>query len=90
VDLGVFIAHIGEQLLVLAVHVDDCILTGSSRNLIAEYKSKLNACYVLTDLGSIHWLLSIKVTRDHTAQTISLSQSSYIDSLVLHFLLDNA
>jgi hypothetical protein len=37
-DPGVFTARIGTDVLVLAVHVDDCILTGSSAELIAEYK----------------------------------------------------
>ena len=52
-DLGVFIAHIGKHILILVVHVNDCMFTGSSKQLIAAYKDKLNACYALTDLGPI-------------------------------------
>jgi hypothetical protein len=89
-DPGVFYTRVDEHLLVLAVHVDDCILTGSSPDLIAQYKTKLNACYALTDLGPIHWLLGIKITRDRMARTISLSQSSYIDALVSRFSLADA
>jgi hypothetical protein len=54
VDPGVFFAHVDEHILILAVHVDDCILTGSSNKLITLYKKKLNACYVLTDLGPLY------------------------------------
>ena len=41
--------------------------------------------YDLTDLGPIHWLLSIKITWDRENRTISLSQLSYIDSLLRQF-----
>jgi hypothetical protein len=59
---GVFITRIDNNVLILAVHVDDCTLTGSSSRLIAEHRSKLDAKFLLTDLRPIHWLLSIQVT----------------------------
>jgi len=89
-DPGVFLAKLKGHLLILAIHVNDCILTGSSPELISQYKSKLNDCYTLTNLGPIHWLLGIKITHDRSACTISLSQSSYIDSIISHFGLNNA
>jgi ribonuclease HI len=89
-DPGVFCIHKNGHLLILAVHVDDCMLTGDSAEMIAEFKEKLNNCYALTDLGPIHWLLGIKITRDRTARTISLSQTAYIDDIVKRFDLTDA
>ena len=89
-DPGVFYARIGDKLLILAAHVDDCAMTGSSGKLITAYKSKLNDKFPLTDLGDISWLLGIKVTRDRAAHTISLSQSSYIDAILSCFSLSDA
>ena len=89
-DPGVFIARASGQILILAVHVDDCVLTGSSSDQIAQYKQKLNSCYALTDLGPVHWLLGIKVTRDRAAHTISLSQGAYIDAILSRFALSDA
>ena len=89
-DLGVFYARVDNHLLILPIHVDDCVLTGSSAKLIAEYKNKLNQCYALTDLGPVHWLLGIKVTRNRSARTISLSQRSYIDSILKRYGLADA
>ena len=71
-DPGVFYARVEGHTLILPIHVDDCVLIGSSAKLIAEYKSKLNQCYTLTDLGPVHWLLGIKITRNRSARTISL------------------
>ena len=72
-DPGVFYARVDEHILILAIHVDNCILTGSSSELITQYKEKLNACYMLTNLGPVHWLLGIKITQNRAVRTISLS-----------------
>ena len=72
------------------MHVDDCVLTGSSSEQIAECKLKLNSCYMLTDLGPVHWLLGIKVTCDRAVHTILLSQEAYIDAKLSRFTLSDA
>jgi hypothetical protein len=82
--------EIGEHVLIMGVHVNDCVITGSSADLIAKYKHKLHDKYTLTDLGPIHWLLGIKIVHDCSAQMISLSQSSYIDSILARFNLTDA
>ena len=89
-DPGIFYAHIGEDILILAVHVNDCILTDNSSKLITLYKQKLNDCYALTDLGPVHWLLGIKITCDHTAHTISLSQVSFVNTILSRFSMTDA
>jgi hypothetical protein len=89
-DPGVFIARRGNEIIILAVHVDDCAMTGSSARLIAVYRQKLNEQYTLTDLGSINSLLGIQVTRDRAARTISLSQAVYIRSIIARFALADA
>jgi len=89
-DPGVFFAQIGNHILILPVHVDDCTLTGSSNKLIAEYKTKLDDKFPLTDLGPIHWLLRIEVIRDRDAHTISLCQLSFIDTILVRFSLADA
>jgi Reverse transcriptase (RNA-dependent DNA polymerase) len=60
-DPGIFYLHLEYDVLILAVHVDDCVLTGSLPMLITKYKQKINSQYSLTDLGPIHWLLGIKI-----------------------------
>ncbi len=89
-DLGVFCAHVAKHVPILAVHVDDCIFTGSSKDLIVQYKKKINACYALTDLGPAHWLLGIKITCNRAVCTISLSQALYIDAILARFALADA
>ena len=87
VDPGVFYVHIGEHLLMLVVHVDDCGMTGDLPKLIALYKRKLNDRHMLTELRPVNWLLGIKVTRDWKARTILLLQTAFIESIIACFSL---
>ena len=89
-DPGVFIAQPQHHILIIAIHIDDCAFTASFPSLIDKYRGKLNAHYSLTDLGPIHWLLGIKITHNHPVHIISLSQTSYIDSIIMHFNLNDA
>ena len=84
-DPGVFLTNIDNHTLILAIHVDDCILTGGPPELLTKYKQKFNDCYALTNLGPIHWFLGIKITHNCSACTISLSQASYINSILTCF-----
>jgi Reverse transcriptase (RNA-dependent DNA polymerase) len=84
-DPGLFHLRAGEHTLILAVHIDDYIITGTSAALIASHKEKLNAWYALTDLGPVHWLLGVKITRDWVERKLSLSQTTYIDAIITCF-----
>ena len=83
-DHGVFYLKKGG-LIILAIHVDDCTITGTTQALLDDTKRRLNVRYALTDLGPIYWLLGIKVTRNRAARTITLSQRSYIESILRKF-----
>ena len=84
-DWGVFTAHIGKDMLVLASHVDDCTVTGSSAKLIRAFKAEIGERFKITDLGPISWLLGMKVTRDREKRTISLSQESFIEAIITKY-----
>jgi hypothetical protein len=88
-DPAVFYAHTGNDIVILAIHVDDSTMTGSSVTLQQEYKARINAKFQLTDLGPISWLLGLAITRDRAARTLSLSQHAYIDTLLRRFNLED-
>jgi len=89
-DPGVFSTHSGGTLLILTVHVDDCIIIGNSSTAIANFKEQIHQCYAMTDIGPIHWLLGIKVTHNRDARTLSLSQESYTNTILTCFNMANA
>ena len=88
-DHGVFFKEVGKDIVILAVHVDDCMVTGNSKAFINKFKIEMNEKYKLTDLGPAHWLLGIKITRNHPEKTISLFQHAYIESIITQFNFNN-
>ena len=88
-DPAVFYIHQGSNIIVLACHINNCTIIGTPHDLVQSYKDKLKAKYSLTDLGEVKWLLGIKMMHDLEAQTISLSQSMYIDSILTRFNLND-
>jgi len=74
---------------IIVVHVDDCTLAAKSVAEISELKNEIRKNVEITDLRELHWLLSIEVTRNRDQHTISLSQCSYIDSIIRCFSFDN-
>jgi len=85
VDWGVFVANIAEHLFILASHVDDCMITGSSSALIKAFKDEIGTHFQLMDLGPISWLLGKKVTRDRANCIISLSQEPYVNAILTKY-----
>ena len=89
-DWGVFVAMMAHHILILASHIDDCMVTGSSSTLIKAFKEEIGTHFRITDLGLISWLLGMKVTRDQKAHTISLSQESYINAILTKYNFTDA
>ena len=82
---GVFIAMIAHHILILALHIDNCTVTGSSSTLIKAFKEEIGTHFRITDLGPISWLLGMKVAHDQKVHTISLSQESYINTILTKY-----
>ena len=52
VDHSVFFKEVGDDIIILAVHVNDGMATGSSITLINKFKKDLNVICKLTDMGA--------------------------------------
>ncbi|CAM9902305.1 unnamed protein product [Heterosigma akashiwo] len=53
----------GNELMV-AVYVDDLVISGSSSALVSDFKHSLASKYELTDQGELTQILGIKIVRD--------------------------
>ena len=71
------------------VHINDCTIAASSLSLIEEFKAGLCKHVEVTNLGELHWMLSVKIKWDHKAKTISLSQHAYINSILRCYNFDD-
>lgn len=73
-DPAILYVYIGSEVIILAIHVDDCTITGSSEALQKDYKAHVGEKFKPTDLGLVLWLLSFAITHNQVAHTITLSQ----------------
>jgi len=82
VNQAIFFRHEGRAIIIVLVHVDDCTIAATSITLITDFKAWISEYVDITDLGELHWLLSIKIKHDQEHRTIHLSQCSYINSIL--------
>jgi hypothetical protein len=61
VDQAVFYKLLPQvkQLIVIAVHVNNCTIATSTAHLIKDLKAGLSRHIEVTDLGKLHWMLGI-------------------------------
>jgi len=87
VDQAVFYrhgGHNGHTTIIVVVHVDNCTIATSTLALIIAFKHQISEHVEITDLGELHWLLSI-IKHNRERQTIHLSQCLYIDSIITQY-----
>lgn len=84
-DWSVHIRTNGDQRSVSATSVDDILLASSSQAESDLVTQELGRIFELTDNGPVDWLLGCKVTRDWTAGSITMTQESYVTSILEMF-----
>ena len=73
----------------LPIHVDNLLLMLNLRDALQLVKAKLGAHFKLHNLGPATSILGMKIVCDHATCTISLSQPSYIRSILDDFCMSN-
>ena len=79
-DHSVFVRQCDKGIIILAVYVDDIIITGSDHEGIELLKSYLNKHFHMKDLGILRYFLGIEVAR--SKEGIFLSQRKYVLDLL--------
>ena len=84
-DHSVYVYQCGNDRIVLPIHVDDLLLASNLKAAIQKVKSELASHFKLHDQGPATAILGMKITRDHAARSIGLSQPGYIKSILEDF-----
>jgi len=74
-DHSLFIYRKGDVFLALLIYVDDLILIGNNPMRCRNFKSYLQQCFKLKDLGVLKYFLGIEAVR--SSQGLFLSQRKY-------------
>ena len=89
-DPCIYIKHVGKQVIILYLYVDDTIASyhKSIESIWLKDFTSLKSKYKIKDLGNCEWILNMKLIRDRTAGTITLSQEAYIKQLLIDHGMD--
>ncbi|CAI7794511.1 unnamed protein product [Closterium sp. NIES-53] len=67
------------------VYVDDLVFATLDRRALASVKEELQRRHTCTDLGELQHYLSLQITKDRAARTITLSQSHMVEQILTRF-----
>jgi hypothetical protein len=69
----------------VGVYVDDLTIAAARLDSLEEFKREMSKRYDMKDLGELHFILGLQVTRDRAKRSLSLCQTQYIDSVLARF-----
>ena len=87
-DPCVYVQDEAGELFFVAIYVDDIILGGRSEDRMKEVKQELSKQFEMTDLGTLHYFLGVKVVQDLPAGTLWIGQPSYTEKILQRHRMD--
>ena len=85
-DHNIYVLHVHGDTLIVALYVDDLVIIGNNVNLIFGLKKKLADTFEMTELGLLHFFLSIQFLQMDDG--IFLFQRKYALDLLKWFKVD--
>src|SRR4030095_2212749 len=76
--------------VIIAIWVDDLIIFGKGMDGINKIKAQLKEELEMKDLGELEYFLGIQVHRDRKNRQLSISQTSYLNSILERFEMTNS
>ena len=80
----------GLVVVFLVLYVDDILLIGNDVPAMQGIKVWLSSQFSMKDLGEASYILGMKIYRDRSRRLLGLSQSTYIDTVLKRFSMENS
>lgn len=85
VDTCIYFRVVRDDILFVAVYVDDLIIFSSNQKTKNSLKAHLQSTFEMTDGGEAKFVLGMHIERDRRAGTISIDQHKYIGEVLQRF-----
>ena len=72
-------------IMIIAVYVDDTILTSNDTETLIAEKLKLSQKFEMEDKGEIHYLLGMRIIRDRRNKILTIDQQLYLQDILKRF-----
>ena len=79
-----------NDILIVAVYVDDLLILANNVKTIDQIKEELSQKFEMTDLGEAHYCLGIQIIRDRQKGIIEINQAKYIEDVLKRFGMENS
>ena len=84
-DPCIYIKREGEDIMLIALYVDDLIPASNSKSMLHREKAALQQRFEMKDLGEVHYCLGIQVERDKDNKRMKLHQAQYLTNMLEKF-----
>ena len=74
----------------MVLYVDDILLIGNDVRLLSSVKIWLSTKFQMKDLGEVQYILEIKVLRDRKNGKLTLFQATYMDKLLVKYVIQDS
>jgi hypothetical protein len=88
-DHSVYILNSKESKVIISIYVDDLLLLSNNLSKLEEVKRELANAFDMKDLGQVHYLLGIQITRNRQTRTTQLSQTKYLQGILERFSMQD-
>ena len=78
-----------QEIMIIAVYVDDTIICSNSKNTLNAEKKNLSNRFEMDDRGEIHFILGMEVTRDRKNKRLTIDQKSYLKDILRRFSMED-
>ena len=75
--------------VIIAIYVDDLLITRKDRKEIDALKKALNNRFKMSDLGLVNFYLGMTVTQDRINRTLRLGQQAYLTKVLRDFGIED-
>ena len=88
-DPCLYYKKFGRDLVLLAVYVDDLLIAASNIKLLTHIKQNFSKRFRMRDMGELHLILGMKVSRDRKSKKLMLSQERFLQNLLKDHRMDS-
>uniref|UniRef100_H3H925 Integrase catalytic domain-containing protein n=1 Tax=Phytophthora ramorum TaxID=164328 RepID=H3H925_PHYRM len=84
-DHCVYLKRDGQDMIFVALYVDDLVLASSSDELLESTKHALSKRFEMTDLGELEYFLGMEIKNDHGSGKVTVRQTKFLKSILTKF-----
>ena len=66
----------------MLLYVEDILIVRNNMEYVNEIKGRFLSNFKMKNMGEATYILRVKISRDHSMNSLSLSQESYINKIL--------